>query len=137
MFAKLLEFLNPAVKAVGGLISPFKIYIILSIILTLIGLSWTTYHYHKSWQEKVTEYKVLESKNDELILLIKINVEAVDKYTADANAREKAAKTALAASQKLVEFFSGKAQGILLASPVDKDLCKSTDFLFNQYIKDK
>ena len=137
LFNKLMELFPTITSAVGRLFTSFKVYLALVIIIIISVLSWTTIHYHKSLQDKETEYKVLLSKNDELVAMIKSDAEAVDAYAATSRAREEAAKKALADAQKKVEFYSTSAQDILLATPVDTSLCKSAEFLFNGYIEGK
>jgi hypothetical protein len=107
---------------------------VLTLALITI-LSGTTYYYHGKYEHEVTNYNLVTAKNNELVLNIASDNTAMEKLRADSLARENAANIALAAAEKQLVAYSKQAQDYLTATPTDKNVCISADFLFDNYIK--
>jgi len=134
---KLLGFAGPVMSVATSIISPFKLYLLGGVLILIIGLGWTTYHYHGSMITQEITNGVLASKNAELIATIKADGVAVDKLAADSAAREAKAKADLLIAHQEAAKYANKAQVLLNAKPISKDVCKSANALFDQYLGGK
>lgn len=117
------------------------LWLALIVSVTVGGLSTGVYHYHKIYQEEVTNNAVLKENivtlNDKIVSLnnqIKADGELVKKYEADSKLRDENAKNALAFADNKFREYQKKAQALLAAAATSPDMCISANFLYNDFI---
>ena len=111
------------------------LYLWLAGGLLVGGLLFGVKHYYNAYHDEVTAYAVLQSKNSELVDVIKADKVAVDKLAADSQARAAVAAAAITKAQQAAKDLQKKANIILMTPQVDKDACVSANILFDDFIK--
>ena len=105
-----------------------------SVLTLVLSLGFSTYYYKGHYNQEVSNYIEVSSKNVELLAQLKNDSDAITKLAKDAEDRVKIAASAVRAASLVSKGYDSAAQGILIAKPTSSNLCISADYLFNSYL---
>lgn len=105
-----------------------------SVLALILSLGFSTYYYKGHYNQEVSNYIKVSSKNVELLAQLKNDSDAITKLAKDAEDRAKTAASAVRAASVISKGYDSAAQGILISKPTSSNLCVSADYLFNSYL---